>query len=515
MKTLLLFIAILLIAFLLRSTMLLNGDFWYLSDQARDLLLAKSLVADHQFTLIGGRTGLGGLFHGALWIYLITPFFFIAKGNPFWTLAPIFEIVNLGLVASGFLVGWKLYNKGMGLLFAIFLALSKELVNVSSGTTNAEVFPIVFIFYLYSMIRFLRKDEKYFAISLFLIGLGFQFESAFAVLLIPITIIAILLRKKVPQPKTFLLGIVGFLTAVSTFILFDIRHQFLMTTSAIKLFTNIQKPLPGYEQYANIGFRFIDRITNLWNSLFTPLYSRNVLVDSIVFLFIVVSILILLKKIYSKQVEIFEKEFIFILLCPLLVFGAYILYPLPLWPHYLLPTAVIAIFILGLSIKILWAKPIIKPLIVLFLALAVLPALSDIKNFYSASYSSNTDGSYINQLTVAKWVFNDSQNKKAGYFVYTPGILTYNMDYIFWWLSYNNKKDQLTSIKTDNTYLIMYPPQKEDPGAHNFWKENVIKTDAKPIKTKKFDSGIIVEKIDLSKDKLEVDPNYFQNLIFR
>jgi len=69
--------------------MLLNGDFYYLLDQSRDMLLAQSIVIDHKLTLIGARTGLGGLFHGALWIYMITPFFMLAKGNPFLRL-PLF-----------------------------------------------------------------------------------------------------------------------------------------------------------------------------------------------------------------------------------------------------------------------------------------------------------------------------------------------------------------------------------------------------------------------------------------
>jgi len=69
-----LFIVLLLFGFLLRSKMLLNGDFYYLLDQSRDMLLAQALFIDHKLTLIGARTGLGGLFHGALWIYMITRF---------------------------------------------------------------------------------------------------------------------------------------------------------------------------------------------------------------------------------------------------------------------------------------------------------------------------------------------------------------------------------------------------------------------------------------------------------
>src|SRR5947209_19258637 len=104
-----LFTLLLLFAFLLRSKMLLNGDFYYLLDQSRDMLLAQNIVIGHKLTLIGARTGLGGLFHGALWIYMIVPFFIIAKGNPFLTLMPLFEIVNIVIIMFVCFVGNQIY----------------------------------------------------------------------------------------------------------------------------------------------------------------------------------------------------------------------------------------------------------------------------------------------------------------------------------------------------------------------------------------------------------------------
>jgi len=57
------------------------------------------------------------------------------------------------------------------------------------------------------------------------------------ILLVPLTLLAILLRKKITDIENTLWGIGAFFLAVSTFILFDLRHQFLMTSSAFKLFT--------------------------------------------------------------------------------------------------------------------------------------------------------------------------------------------------------------------------------------------------------------------------------------
>src|SRR3989344_7005402 len=517
MKTLLLFIAILLIAFLLRSNMLLNGDFFYLVDQARDLLIAKSIAVDHDLTLIGGRTGFGGLFHGMLWIYFIVPFFIFSGGNPFLTLIPLFLLVNLGIVAAGFIVGWKLYNNWLGLLVAFFLTISGELIASTQITTNAQVLPIVFLLYLLSIVKFIRGEEKYFILALFSIGLGFQFESAFSVLLLPVTILAFLFAGRIPRIKYLFLGFLSAVLAVSTFILFDLRHQFLMTSSVFKLFTNTHKPLPGYEQYSDIIFRVGDRANALWDSFFSPLYEKNIISEILLVSIIFSALFFLTKKIRSSRIQKLDKEFIFLLFSPVLIFGFYIIYPFPLWSHYLIPIAVIFSFIVSLSIKIIWKIPFLRFLVLAFLLIAVIAPLNYLSTVYlqNQEYKSVSNGTYINQKEVAEWVINDSKRKDAGYFVYSPGILTYNMDYLIWYFSKENRLNQLENRKSQNTYLIMYPPRQNDDNAHLFWKENVIRTQAEPATFKRFDSGIVVEKIDLSKDKLEVDQNYFQNLIYR
>lgn len=516
----LLLLVLLSFAFLLRSKMFFYGDFYYLVDQSRDLLLAQSLVLDHKLTLIGPRTGIGGIFHGPLWIYMIAPFFAIANGNPFWTLVPLFMLVSLSIVAVGFFVGARLYNKWVGLLFALLLAISAPLVQTVPFTTNAQVTPLIFLFYLFSIIQFLRGKEIYFIFALFFTGLGFQFESAFAVLWIPLTLLAIMFRKKIPHVKNIVFGICAFFFAVGTFILFDVRHQFLMTSAAIKLFFTPTKPLPGYEQYADIAFRFNDRVISLWNSLFTPLFLKETATTYLLLLIIVLGIGFLVKKLIShkKKLTMIDKEYLFILLSPLVIYGIYIIYPLPLWEHYLLPISILSVFVLALSIYRLFVQGTgFKILIGVFLLLTTTPAFIWTKATYldSPSYIQASDGSYKNQREVATWVLNDANNKEYGYFVYTTGILTYNMDYLLSWLSRENNVIKPSNLKHQTTYLIMYPHSANDKDAYAFWKKNVVRTKGKVVQTKIFTSGITVEKLAIPKDDPAPDPNYYQDVLFR
>jgi hypothetical protein len=286
----LLMLLVLLFGLLLRGKMFFSGDFYYLVDQARDLLLAKSLVVDQKLTLIGARTGIGGIFHGPLWIYLLAPVFALVKGHPFFTLAPVFLLVSMAIISSGFFIGLRLYGKWTGFVFALLLTIAAPLIQTVPFTTNAQVLPLVFLFYLFAVLQFMRGKERYFIGALLCIGLGFQFESAFAVLWIPVTVLAVIVRKKLPTRRSVVLGIGAFFCAVATFIFFDLRHQFLMTTSALRIFFNPMQPLPGYERYTDIGFRFTDRMLGLWHSFFTPLFTTEPLTMSLLLIILALSI---------------------------------------------------------------------------------------------------------------------------------------------------------------------------------------------------------------------------------
>lgn len=229
--------SIVILAFFLRSHMFLSGDFYYLLDQARDLLLAKQVAIDHKLMLIGARSGVGGIFHGPLWIYMIVPFFLLSNGDPFLTLVPLYLLVNLSIVIVGFFVGYKLYNIKFGYLIAFLLAVSQPLIQATGYTTNAQVMPLIFLLYIYFIIRFFRGSNKDLICALFSISIGFHFQAAFAIALLPFTLVVILLRGKLPTLNYIVFSMSAFMLGVSNFIFFDLRHQFLITNSVFKLFS--------------------------------------------------------------------------------------------------------------------------------------------------------------------------------------------------------------------------------------------------------------------------------------
>lgn len=135
---------------------------------------------------------------------------------------------------------------------------------------------------------------------------------------------------------------------------------------------------------------------------------------------------------------------------------------------------------------------------------------------YFIPYEMNkTAGSYLNQKEVAEWIIEDSDGEDFGYFVYMSSTYTYPMDYLLWWETKSRGLNTPVSEKKETTYLIMYPPLQDDDGAHDFWKETKVRTEAEVVERKEFIGGIMVEKLSVDPDEEPADPTYHQNLIFR
>jgi hypothetical protein len=54
-----------------------------------------------------------------------------------------------------------------------------------------------------------------------------------------------------------------------------------------------------------------------------------------------------------------------------------------------------------------------------------------------------------------------------------------------------------------------------DDEAYDFWKKHTLRTKGKAILSKKFKGNVIVEKLLIEEEEPEVDPNYYQRLLFR
>lgn len=505
---------ILSVAFFLRSAVFFSGDFYFLPDQARDLMLVRDMLETHKPSLIGARAMSGGyFFHGPLWIWMLGIPTFIFQGDPFLISFYTFVGISLSIILLGFLATYKLYGFTTATFTAIFLTISSALVTNVSGTTNAQLMPLVCVGYLFFLILYLRKRKYAFYLAAFFAGLGVQFEGVFAVpLFIFLLLVSLVSDRYILHIRRVLLTGLSFAIPLVTFILFDVRHGFLMGQGLLRLLTDGKGlgTLPGYEQYGELGFRVIDRATGLVSVPSLLMLSYNSVIHVLFLVILAVAFWVVIKE-NDKQAK---KELLVLSSLPVFIYIVFIYFQYPIWPHYVFAMPVVASFLFAIAMRKVWTVFVGKFIVLIVLFVLLLPVYSRIQSdyFLVTPSISSSDGSYKNQLAVVEYIFKSAGSEKFGYFVYSPQVFTYGMDYLLWWKGKYTYNYIPESKKERTFYLVMYPPLKDDLGAHAFWIKNVIRTQAKLVERKNFPGGIIVEKRLLENDEEPVDPNYYLNV---
>jgi len=490
---------ILLLSFLLGARMVLSGDFFYLYDQARDYLLVQNIVDTRDLVLIGSHSGLSGFFHGPLWLYILTPVYILGSGNPF-SFTYAYVGLQLTTVLLAYLIGSKLYGNKGGLLISLLIALSPATWSTVQNTIGVNVVSLVFLGLFYFLIKFLRGNKNSFIFAAFFAGLSLQFETALPLILIPVMVIIFLWNKiAIKNLRVILLSFISYFLSLGTFILFDLRHKFLMTNALIGVVKGGIKE-KGY-------LEFEDRIIAHVNSLLAVYES---------ILFILCQYFIFFVCIHRNNDIKYRKEFGFLLLFPALTYGFFMLYSYPVWPEYVFGLLIPVAFAFYLALITVWKNSFGKILVIIFFVITSVNVLGFLQNQYLMKYQPvESAGSYINQLAVVDWIFIDAEKGKFGYFVYTPETFTHGMDYLISWKAKSYPDKIPTKNKELITYLILYPHIENDEGAYDFWKKNTLRTNSQILLTKTFIGGITVEKLLINKSEPEVDPNYYQGLLFR
>lgn len=467
-------------------------------------------------TLIGGHAGFGGLFHGPLWLYMMAPFFLLSGGNPFWSLIPLYLLISLGLIMGGFFILSYLYGKTAGILFAAMMTFSSVFINTISFTSNSQVMPLIFLIYLFTIIKFLRGKDVWLIPNILLIGIGMHFESAFAIMLFPITVSAILYRRNLPSVKLVVIGLALFLVSISNFLIFDLRHQFLMTHAFLSLITGHVSHTKSDLVYAGLVGRLHDRIfwfSQTFTSVLSDPGNRLVL---LFFIFVLAGSLALLVKTKGKQTNE-NKEMIFLLIAIVVSFVLYMFFPLGLQEHYIQSLFVAAVIILVLAMRSVSMSKIGSIIVILFLLCNILPGIVRFWQIISnrTPYISSSEGTYINQLHAVDSVFNDAKGKPFGYFVYDAPIVTYSMDYLMWWRGKTKYHYIPVSQKLPLTYLVLLPAPTGDIHAHDFWKKYTVRTNGRVLEEKTIAGNIEIQKLAVDPKEQAANSNYYMNVIFR
>ncbi|MFA5933027.1 MAG: glycosyltransferase family 39 protein [Microgenomates group bacterium] len=510
-------IIFILIAFniLLASRWALDGNLFFHTDIARDFLLIEDIVNNKPVTLIGPRSGaIPGVFHGPLWLYLNVPAFIVGNGNPaviawFW--------VGLYLTSLYFIyyVGKKIFDEKTGLLSSLMLS-SVTVLQVRT-LFNPYGALLLLPLFLYFLINYLQdKNVKVLILSLLILGLIIQFQMAFGVPILAITFIYLCYffwqSKRLKDAFAFFV----LLIPLSTFILFDIRNNFLQIRSVINYLT-------GAENHGKIDLNLIQLLNlRFQESILGGLGEITLHLDVLTIFLAIFLLFAFLKLKNQKKILPIYKLFIFFY-CGfwLLTF----LFKGPIWNYYYIPFIPLIILVFCSLYKLLDQR-IFYSLFILILIFNFQTNFKDLLNYNPDASTQDVSTWKFNYL-VAENAFGGKKNE-FGYYIFTPDLYGYSPRYAMnYYQKISKDKTSFPYNKKAVTYLLIAPPPEygKDPSSlwyqkninSDSWKNNDVRINRKADETRGFPNGFRIEKYNLNENEIKIQANQFliQSIFFR
>ncbi len=236
-KTVLILTVLGIVAFLLRWW-LMPSNLFFGPEQGRDFLAVRDILGG-KLTLIGAKTDISGIFHGPVYYYLAALPFALGRGNPLIVAAFLIFLQSIAVVAVYKLAVAFAKRRQAGIICAGLFAVSFQAIVYARWVANPQLSIPLSVLFMFALMRFLEGNKKYLVAAAFLYGLLGQAEFINFLLfgVIGAVIFFAYLKHFIKTPWS-VWGIsiaVGLATSFGTYILFDLRHQFLITKSIIGL----------------------------------------------------------------------------------------------------------------------------------------------------------------------------------------------------------------------------------------------------------------------------------------
>jgi hypothetical protein len=488
------------------SLHLLLGDLLFHTDIARDFLLIQDIAINHKLTLLGPRAGgIPGTFFGPIWLYLNLPAFLFGNGNPlvigwFWYLLFLFAVVAV------FYVGRKIFNVAVGIISITMFIYT--VVFFAPGFTQSFATVVLSPILLYTVYLFLEKKRiRYLCWSVFLCGLLIQFQPAFGSIMLIITFILsviFLLRRK--QSKFLFVWLILAIPQ-ATFILFEVRHDFLQTKviynfifhHSAQAFTQFTTP----QLVQNRIGGFLDSV-NLIN-ITTPLVNT---------FFVLLNLYIL--TIWFKSKKTGQRTYI--LLTYVYVIGFWFItlfFKGEVSDYYywgLYPLLSISLASLFLKIN----KGIFLILFTILTLVMVNNGYYTVMQWQNNIYAMDTSSWIVNK-DVADYIYKDA-DQNFGYYVYSTDRLGYSKKYAMSYVGITGNFPYSGKLcaKEPLTYLIYEPTDSKAITNPVRWKKRRAAISTKPVSVKMIQQ-VKIEKYKLSPKEVLIpsSPGIVCNLDWR
>jgi len=316
-----------------------------------------------------------------------------------------------------------------------------------------------------------------------LLGLSFSFEAATAIFLFPTVALFLFWNKTKVTLKNYIVSISVLIVTLLPQLLFELRHNFLMTNSLIRYLTT-------KESFGGTTGSFLkERLLYFLENIKTTLIVREELFKGqnlIVEIVIIFSLLVLVYKSFKPKKESLPYRVIFVWIFVSLL--GLLFYKNSIWGWYMIP-----LFPAFALLPVVLFKSLNKYLTFLILGLII---IANSQMWISPGKIDDKTRWVLlrDQKKAVDFVYEDSVGRPFRVDVYVPYVIDYPYQYLWLWYGQKKYKSLPSPEREDLLYLIV-EPNIDKPSLRQAWIDR-HKTEGKVVMTKEIDPGIVIIKYE-------------------
>lgn len=418
---------ILIIGVIYRLLLTYDGNFLFNMDNGRDFVDVREMIELKKLRLTGPTSAIEGLYNGPLWYYLLAVPYIISGGDPYSAI--LMEIV-LWVIGGFFLLKLvKDFNKWLVLPIGLIWVASDYIVLTNRYSFNPNPVTLLTPIFIYGLVQSLKRKKFWIILTWFLAGAFFNFEMNFGVFTPVIIFISLLIiNRKLLKDKMFWIGFLIFILTLLPQLLFDFKHQFIMSKSVFKYLSEGK----GGE------FNLLKRMPMILNSYFNVFQATLMNHKLLSWTLIILAIFVTKKIFFKKEKNIILTVSLIFFLIPFL---SYLFIPVNVNAWHLGGFATASLILTAFILFELWRINFIGKISTLFLYFfLIFYSLSNIFNFLLNDFGkSNMDPSlYKNEINAIDFVYKYAKGQNFKVYTYLPSVYDYPYQYLIWWYGRKN-----------------------------------------------------------------------------
>ncbi len=390
-------------------------------DQGRDALVIWNFLHKGTLFLVGPTTGIAGIFRGPWYYWLITPFYFLGKGDPIWP-ANFLALTSVAAIALLYYLGKEIFDRPTGLIAAMIASFSYYLIVASRWLSNPTPMLLISMLLVLSMLLVAKGKKHAWPFIGFLSGMAIQFGSAAEVFYIPaVAIFAFWQRKNLPSLKTTFFSVSLFLISFVPQAIFDVRHGGILSGNITKfLFSEGNFKLSFWEVLKI-------RIPFYWEVFSSKIWVGDINQFYMFFLGSVALIAYNFRKLWTKPGF---RILVLLGFSPLIGMIFFQGNEGNVFDYYFTGYYLIFVLIFSVGLGYLAKDKFGLIFLILFFFLFFKSQLPVVRN-YLLNGRSNVN--LKEQLQAVDWVYKDASGKPFNVDAYVPPVIPYAYDYLFTW----------------------------------------------------------------------------------